>query len=151
MTRVIVGACALALLSGGAAACARSAGPVGGPAVHAAGTPARQVRVDARDLILNADAELQNLSSMRARADDAAVRDSIDRQMTSVRKWRDAVQADSTAPPGSPEEARLVADKANLERAIAAGAAAMPQAPSPPPLQRRDSNAGGAESFPPSR
>jgi hypothetical protein len=109
------------------------------------------MRVDARDLMLNADLELQNLSGMRSRADDPAVRDSIDRQMASVRKWRDAVQADSAAPPGSPAEARLAADKANLERAMAAGAAAMPQAPSPPPLQRRDTNAGGGESLPPSR
>jgi hypothetical protein len=94
---------------------------------------------------------LQNLSSIRAGADDPAVRDGIDRQMASVRKWRDAVHADSAAAPGSAAEARLAADKANLERAMAAGAAAMPQAPSPAPLIRRDTNAGGGESLPPSR
>jgi hypothetical protein len=115
------------------------------------GTTARQTRVDARDLIVNADLELQDLTSMRTRTDDPAQRESLDRQIVALRKWRDAVQADAAAPPGSPDEARLRADEANLERAMSAGAAAMPQVPSPAPLQRRDTGAGGSESVPPSR
>jgi hypothetical protein len=131
MKCVLVGACALALLSGAAASA--------------------QSRADPRELIVSADLELQNLSSIRARTDDPAARVDIDGQIAAIRKWRDAVQVDAMAAPGSPDRARLAADQANLERAMTTGAAAMPQAPSPPPLLRRDTTPGAGGATPPSR
>jgi hypothetical protein len=116
-----------------------------------AGAAAAQTRADPRELIVHADVELQNLNSIRARTADPAARVSIDGQIASITKWRDAVQVDAMAPPGSPDRARLDADQANLQRAMVAGAAAMPQAPSPAPLQRRDSTPGAGGGLPPSR
>jgi hypothetical protein len=106
---------------------------------------------EAADFLVTADLELRDLREMRARATDPAVVDSLDRQINAITRWRDAVQVDRAAPEGSPSRARLEADMANLERAMAEGAAAEPQAPSPPPIQRRDTPPAGSEALPPDR
>jgi hypothetical protein len=119
--------------------------------VQTQGARPAQIRADPRELIVNADLQLQTLSSIRAQTNDPTVRVDIDGQIASIRKWRDAVQVDTAAPPGSADSARLDADAANLRRAMTAGAAAMPQAPSPPPLLRRDTTPGAGGAVPPSR
>jgi len=125
-----------------------SAGASTGPGAR----PSRDhARTEAGDLLVTADLELRDLRDMRARATDAAVAQSLDRQIESIARWRDAVMADRIAPQSSSSRARLEADTANLERAMAAGAAAEPQAPSPPPIERRDTTPGATEAFPPDR
>jgi hypothetical protein len=114
--------------------------------------PPKGLRARARELVEAAGVELADLSDIRrAHEGDPAMRAGLDRQIAELERRRDAVLADSSLPSSPPNDARLRVETANLQRALAAGASTLPQAPPVPPIQRRESGPAGSEALPPPR
>jgi hypothetical protein len=108
------------------------------------------VRRQARDLILAADLEMDDLNDMQYHARNDAYRDAVARQIAGIAAWRERVAAD-VAPAGSwgADDARLRVDMSNLERAMRAGATTRPQ--SRPTDSGRTFGDYDRESLPPNR
>jgi hypothetical protein len=104
------------------------------------------------ELVEAAGVELADLGEIRrANEGDPAMRATLDRQIVEIERRRDAVLADGTGPAAQRNDRRLRVEMTNLEHALQAGAATLPQAPPVPPIQRRDRGPAGSEALPPSR
>lgn len=109
------------------------------------------VQQRAREALLAARLEIQDLQQMSKATRDLDEHDVIARQMAAVRMRRDALLAELAASNGRPNDPRVRASVDDLERAMRAAAATRPQAPQTPPLERQPSAPGGYEAYPPSR
>ncbi|MGA7118606.1 MAG: hypothetical protein WBY94_00840 [Polyangiaceae bacterium] len=104
-------------------------------------------REQAQDLVSAAEIQIRDLEGIRAASTDLSTSESLDRQVVAVSRYRDAVLADL----GDPQSPRLGTDASNLRRAMESAAAAQPQAPDLPPIQRQDRPPGGDIALPPER
>jgi hypothetical protein len=105
----------------------------------------------ARELVLAAGLQIQDLRDVRAQADTADKKRAIDREIVALSRWRDQVLIDLTVPSGKPDPARLDADSSNLQRQMRAASATQPQAPLVRPIRQPEVPPGGNEAYPPSR
>ena len=119
------------------------------PSKSAAYVPSPEDRQ--HELLVAAELEVRNLEGMRLRESDSTRRTAMDRQITDITGWRDALLADLSPPGGARDESLVRRDMANLERALRASAATQPQVASPPPIARPVAPMGDDESLPPWR
>jgi len=122
-------------------------GPSSGVEESQGAPPPPTTREQAQDLVGAAEIQIRDLEDIRAASTDRPTRESVDRQIVTVSRHRDAVLADL----GTPQSLRLEADASNLRRAMQSAAATQPQAPDLLPIQRQDRPPGGDIALPPAR
>jgi hypothetical protein len=149
----IAGMAASVALAAGFGACSSGGKQAAQPAPVVAAKPYVPTPHDrARELVAAANLQLVDLEGIRAATGEPARKAAIDRQISSISLWRDALQAD--LPPGraaSPDDALVRRDSANLRRAMQAAAATAPQGPFPPPLAQPLPPLGDDAAGPPMR
>jgi hypothetical protein len=104
------------------------------------------LRSQARDLVLAANLEMDDLTDIQYHARDDAFRVVVARQIASISSWRERLLVDMA----TTDEGRMRTDMANLERAMRAGGATAPQPPRPAD-NGRPYGGYDRESLPPSR
>jgi hypothetical protein len=150
MRHVLVSA-GLALVVFGVVGCSTGEPRAAAPSTGLVPTRQRPpVQRQARDLILAADLEMDDLSDMQYHARNDGFREAVARQIAGIAAWRERLVADvSPADAWGADDKRVRYDMSNLEQAMRAGATTRPQ--TRPATSGRPFGEYDRESLPPSR